>query len=139
MSLRRVVVTGLGALTPIGSSINEYWDGLSKGVSGAATITRFDAGKFRTQFAFGVHALKESADVSITENCEGTHDYIANIPQTQRICIMWRSFFMAVGIFLILLGTPALLWTSFVRTGNMDLIADHLEEVADPNDFIVVS
>ncbi len=51
MSLRRVVVTGLGALTPIGNSINEYWNGLSKGVSGAANITRFDAGKFRTQFA----------------------------------------------------------------------------------------
>jgi 3-oxoacyl-[acyl-carrier-protein] synthase II len=51
MNLRRVVVTGLGALTPIGNSINEYWNGLSNCVSGAATITRFDAGKFRTQFA----------------------------------------------------------------------------------------
>ncbi len=51
MNLRRVVVTGLGALTPIGNTVSEYWDGLSKGVSGAGPITRFDADKFRTKFA----------------------------------------------------------------------------------------
>ncbi|MEQ8476567.1 beta-ketoacyl-ACP synthase II [Fulvivirga sp.] len=51
MSLRRVVVTGIGALTPIGSNANDYWDGLKNGVSGAARITRFDPEKFRTQFA----------------------------------------------------------------------------------------
>ena len=51
MSTRRVVVTGLGALTPIGNTAPAYWEGLKDGVSGAAPITRFDASKFRTQFA----------------------------------------------------------------------------------------
>ncbi len=51
MKLRRVVVTGLGALTPIGNNISEYWTGLKNGVSGAAPITYFDASKFKTQFA----------------------------------------------------------------------------------------
>ena len=51
MSSRRVVVTGLGALTPIGNTVEEYWQGLSNGISGAAPITRFDAEKFRTRFA----------------------------------------------------------------------------------------
>jgi 3-oxoacyl-[acyl-carrier-protein] synthase II len=51
MELRRVVVTGLGALTPIGNNIQEFWDGLINGVSGAAPITYFDASKFKTQFA----------------------------------------------------------------------------------------
>jgi len=51
MSLRRVVVTGLGALTPIGNNIEEFWNGLINGVSGAAPITYYDASKFRTHFA----------------------------------------------------------------------------------------
>jgi 3-oxoacyl-[acyl-carrier-protein] synthase II len=51
MVLRRVVVTGLGALTPIGNNIQEYWNNLINGVSGAAPITYFDAAKFRTHFA----------------------------------------------------------------------------------------
>jgi len=51
MVTKRVVVSGLGALTPIGNNIEEYWRGLSQGVSGAAPITRFDASKCRTQFA----------------------------------------------------------------------------------------
>jgi len=51
MKLKRVVVTGLGALTPIGNTVPEFWDGLLNGVSGAAPITRFDASKFKTQFA----------------------------------------------------------------------------------------
>ncbi|MGS4345745.1 beta-ketoacyl-ACP synthase II [Myroides odoratus] len=51
MKLRRVVVTGLGALTPIGNNIQEYWNGLINGVSGAAPITHFDATNFKTQFA----------------------------------------------------------------------------------------
>lgn len=49
--MRRVVVTGLGALTPLGNSVQDYWGGLLQGRSGAAPITRFDASKFRTQFA----------------------------------------------------------------------------------------
>lgn len=51
MQLKRVVVTGLGALTPIGNTLSEYWDGLKKGKSGAAPITRFDASRFKTRFA----------------------------------------------------------------------------------------
>tara|TARA_R110000868_G_scaffold92088_7_gene255194 strand:- start:3000 stop:4253 length:1254 start_codon:yes stop_codon:yes gene_type:complete len=51
MVLKRVVVTGLGALTPIGNNIEEYWNALVQGVSGAAPITYFDASKFKTQFA----------------------------------------------------------------------------------------
>ncbi len=51
MNLRRVVVTGLGALTPIGNNVPDFWEGLVTGVSGAAPITRFDADKFRTRFA----------------------------------------------------------------------------------------
>ena len=51
METKRVVVTGLGALTPIGNDIAAYWDGLKNGVSGAAPITHFDASKFKTQFA----------------------------------------------------------------------------------------
>ncbi len=51
MELKRVVVTGLGALTPIGNNVEEYWKGLINGVSGAAPITHFDASKFKTRFA----------------------------------------------------------------------------------------
>ncbi|MGV1002087.1 beta-ketoacyl-ACP synthase II [Empedobacter falsenii] len=51
MELKRVVVTGLGALTPIGNTYQEYWNGLVNGVSGAAPITLFDATLFKTQFA----------------------------------------------------------------------------------------
>jgi 3-oxoacyl-[acyl-carrier-protein] synthase II len=51
MPLRRVVITGLGALTPLGNTVEELWTGLINGVSGAVPITRFDASKFKTQFA----------------------------------------------------------------------------------------
>jgi len=51
MNLKRVVVTGIGALTPIGNTAPEYWAGLSNGVSGAAPITKFDASLFKTRFA----------------------------------------------------------------------------------------
>lgn len=51
MSLKRVVVTGLGALTPIGNTVEEYWNGLANGVSGCDFITRFDATNFKTKFA----------------------------------------------------------------------------------------
>jgi 3-oxoacyl-[acyl-carrier-protein] synthase II len=51
MQLKRVVVTGLGALTPIGNTLSEFWEGLKNGKSGAAPITRFDATLFKTKFA----------------------------------------------------------------------------------------
>lgn len=51
MELRRVVITGLGALTPIGNNVTDYWNSLLNGVCGAGPITRFDASKFKTRFA----------------------------------------------------------------------------------------
>lgn len=51
MQLKRVVVTGLGALTPVGNTVSEYWNNLIAGVSGSAPITSFDASKFKTRFA----------------------------------------------------------------------------------------
>ena len=51
MKSRRVVVTGLGAITPLGKDISSYWEGLLKGVSGSAPITKFDTEKFKTKFA----------------------------------------------------------------------------------------
>lgn len=51
MTFKRVVVTGAGALTPIGNTLREYWDNLKKGTSGAAPITKFDTSRFRTKFA----------------------------------------------------------------------------------------
>ena len=51
MELKRVVVTGLGTINPLGKNVEEFWEGLSNGVSGAGPITRFDASKFRTTFA----------------------------------------------------------------------------------------
>jgi len=49
--MKRVVITGIGALTPIGNTASEFWESLIKGVSGAAPITKFDASKFKTKFA----------------------------------------------------------------------------------------
>ena len=51
MELKRVVVTGLGAVTPIGNTVSEFWENLVNGVSGAGPITHFDASLFKTQFA----------------------------------------------------------------------------------------
>ncbi len=58
MQLKRVVVTGLGAVTPLGNTVSDYWNGLINGVSGAARITRFDPTKFKTQFACEVKNFK---------------------------------------------------------------------------------
>jgi 3-oxoacyl-[acyl-carrier-protein] synthase II len=58
MQLKRVVVTGLGAVTPLGNSVSEYWKGLVDGKSGAAPITRFDASKFKTRFACEVKGFE---------------------------------------------------------------------------------
>lgn len=51
MELKRVVITGVGTVNPLGNSVNEYWDNLQKGVSGATPISKFDASKYKTQFA----------------------------------------------------------------------------------------
>jgi 3-oxoacyl-[acyl-carrier-protein] synthase II len=60
MELKRVVVTGLGAITPIGNTLDEYWNALIEGKSGAAPITQFDASKFKTQFACEVKGYDPS-------------------------------------------------------------------------------
>ena len=51
MELKRVVVTGLGAITPLGNDVKTTWEAMIKGVSGAGPITLFDASKFKTRFA----------------------------------------------------------------------------------------
>ncbi|TAF33768.1 MAG: beta-ketoacyl-[acyl-carrier-protein] synthase II [Cytophagales bacterium] len=58
MILKRVVVTGLGALTPIGNTVKAYWDALEAGQSGAALITKFDTTKFKTKFACELKGIK---------------------------------------------------------------------------------
>lgn len=58
MELKRVVVTGLGAVTPLGNNVREYWEGLINGVSGADLITRFNAENFKTRFACEVKNFK---------------------------------------------------------------------------------
>ena len=60
MELKRVVVTGMGAITPLGLTAEESWENLKKGVSGAAPITHFDASQFKTQFACEVKGFVES-------------------------------------------------------------------------------
>jgi 3-oxoacyl-[acyl-carrier-protein] synthase II len=61
MELKRVVVTGLGALTPLGNNVTDYWNGLVNGVSGADMITNFDASKFRTKFACEVKGFEPTS------------------------------------------------------------------------------
>lgn len=58
--MRRVVVTGLGALTPIGNNLHEYWEGLKNGTSGSCMITRFNTEKFKTKFACEVKGYSSS-------------------------------------------------------------------------------
>lgn len=58
MELKRVVVTGLGALTPVGNTVPETWENIKNGVSGAGPITHFDVSKFKTQFACEVKGFK---------------------------------------------------------------------------------
>ena len=58
LTLKRVVVTGMGALTPVGNNVPDYWNGLVSGVSGAGMITQFDAAKFKTRFACEIKNFK---------------------------------------------------------------------------------
>lgn len=61
MDQRRVVVTGMGAITPVGNTVQEYWNGLSNGISGSNLITNFDASRFKTHFACEVKGFDPSA------------------------------------------------------------------------------
>src|SRR5215510_14939350 len=61
MELKRVVVTGMGAITPLGNTIDEYWNGLINGVSGCDMITLFNASKFKTRFACEIKGFDPTA------------------------------------------------------------------------------
>src|SRR5512138_3560994 len=61
MEFKRVVITGLGAITPLGNTVDEYWNGLINGVSGADMITLFDASKFKTKFACEIKGFDPTA------------------------------------------------------------------------------
>lgn len=65
--MRKVVVTGMGALTPIGNTLNEYWENLKAGTSGAAPITSFDTTKFKTKFACELKGLNMNDHIPRSE------------------------------------------------------------------------
>ncbi len=107
MELKRVVVTGLGAITPIGNTVAEYWDGLLNGKSGAAPIKQFDASLFKTHFAceiknFNVEdhldrkearkldQFSQYAMVSATEAMADSELMESN-PNVDRIGVIWGS------------------------------------------------
>ena len=107
MELKRVVVTGLGAITPIGNTVAEYWDGLLNGKSGAAPIKQFDASLFKTHFAceiknFNVEdfidkkearkldQFSQYAMVSATEAMVDSELMESN-PNVDRIGVIWGS------------------------------------------------
>jgi 3-oxoacyl-[acyl-carrier-protein] synthase II len=107
MELKRVVVTGLGALTPIGNTVSEYWEGLINGKSGAAPIKQFDASLFKTQFACEVKnfnaedhidrkearkldQFSQYAMVSATEAMADSGLMESN-PNQDRIGVIWGS------------------------------------------------
>jgi 3-oxoacyl-[acyl-carrier-protein] synthase II len=65
--MRRVVITGIGALTPIGNNLSDYWNGLKQGKSGAAPITKFDTSKFKTTFACELKDFDPKAHFDVKE------------------------------------------------------------------------
>ena len=107
MELKRVVVTGLGALTPIGNNVDEYWEGLINGKSGAAPITQFDASLFKTQFAcelknFDVkdhidrkeaRKMDQFAQYAMVSSKEAVADsgILDSEPNLDRIGVIWGS------------------------------------------------
>ena len=107
MELKRVVVTGLGALTPIGNTLNDYWEGLLAGKSGAAPIKQFDASLFKTQFAcelkdFNIEdhldrkearKLDPFAQYAMVSSTEAMADsgLMESNPNVDRIGVIWGS------------------------------------------------
>lgn len=107
MELKRVVITGMGALTPIGNTLSEYWDALIAGKSGAAPITQFDASLFKTQFACEVKGfnvedhidkkearkLDQFSQYAIVSATEAMADaaLMESNPNLDRIGVIWGS------------------------------------------------
>jgi 3-oxoacyl-[acyl-carrier-protein] synthase II len=107
MELKRVVITGMGALTPIGNTLTEYWDALIAGKSGAAPITQFDATLFKTQFACEVKGfnvedhidkkearkLDQFSQYAIVSATEAMVDaaLMESNPNLDRIGVIWGS------------------------------------------------
>lgn len=107
MQLKRVVVTGMGALTPIGNTLNEYWEGLLAGKSGAAPIQQYDATLFKTQFAcelknFNIEdfmdrkearKLDPFAQYAMVSSTEAVADsaIMESNPNLDRIGVIWGS------------------------------------------------
>jgi 3-oxoacyl-[acyl-carrier-protein] synthase II len=107
MELKRVVVTGMGAITPIGNSVETYWDGLISGKNGATPITLFDAAKFKTRFACevknfdpGVYLDRKEArkldrfsQLAIASSEEAVKDagLLENKPDPDRVGVIWGS------------------------------------------------
>jgi 3-oxoacyl-[acyl-carrier-protein] synthase II len=107
MELKRVVVTGLGALTPIGNTVAEYWDGLVSGKSGAAPIQQFDASLFKTHFACEIknfnaeehmdrkeaRKIDQFTQYAIVSTTEAMADsgLMESNPNLDRIGVIWGS------------------------------------------------
>jgi 3-oxoacyl-[acyl-carrier-protein] synthase II len=127
--MRRVVVTGLGALTPLGNNLHEYWEGLKNGVSGSTMITRFNTEKFKTKFACELKGYdskqffdrKEAnkldlyAQYALVATDEAIKDSGLNLDKIdkERVGVIWASgiggietFYMAIKEYVLGDGTP---------------------------------
>lgn len=107
MELKRVVITGMGALTPIGNNLNDYWDALLAGKSGAGPITQFDAALFKTQFACEVknfnvedfmdkkeaRKLDQFSQYAMASSTEAIADsaLMESNPNLDRVGVIWGS------------------------------------------------
>jgi 3-oxoacyl-[acyl-carrier-protein] synthase II len=127
--MRRVVVTGIGALTPLGNNLHEFWEGLVNGVSGANMITRFDTEKYKTKFACElknydsakyfdrkeVNKLDLYSQYALITTEEAVLDSGINLEQVNkdRVGVIWASgiggletFFLAIKSYVLGDGTP---------------------------------
>ena len=84
MELKRVVVTGLGAITPVGNGVPEFWENIVNGVSGAGPITHFDASLVKTQFACEVKNFDVTKYIAVSY----TH---LDVYKRQPLCLPVRS------------------------------------------------
>jgi 3-oxoacyl-[acyl-carrier-protein] synthase II len=127
--MRRVVVTGLGALTPVGNNLHDYWEGLTDGVSGSVMITRFNTEKFKTKFACEIkgynsadhfdrkeaNKLDPYAQYALVAADEAVKDSGLDLEKVDkdRVGVIWASgiggletFFLAIKQYVLGDGTP---------------------------------